>query len=175
MYGEVSHLNHNIFRHFYIDKNIPPQPTITRMPVHPISPTALDLATTTHSNKPIYMLNLWRYRPQAIYPSAHAHLSPSPCTGEEAMLRYRAAITAVLPEGATIHFQGKPIANIAAPEGEEKWDQAVVVKYRDVEGFRRMVESREYKENVEGHRLAGLVEWRLICCERVDGGEGEVE
>lgn len=43
-----------------------------------------------------------------------------------------------------------------------------MVKYRDVEGFRRMVESREYKENVEGHRLAGLEEWRLICLEAVE-------
>lgn len=141
------------------------------MPVYPISSNALTNTSTTHPSRPIYMLNLWRYRPHAIYPPSHAHLSPSPCTGEEAMLRYRAAITAVLPEGASIHFQGKPIANVAAPEGEEKWDQVVVVKYKDIEGFRRMVESREYKEEVEGHRLAGLEEWRLVCCERVDGEE----
>ncbi|KAF2034498.1 hypothetical protein EK21DRAFT_85517 [Setomelanomma holmii] len=122
------------------------------------------LAETYNPTKPIYMLNLWRYAPTATYAPEHAHLSPSPCTGEEALKRYRAAIQAVIPPKCAVHFTAKPLTNVVAPEGEH-WDAIVLVKYQDLQGFRDMAESKKYREEVEPHRLAGLADMRLICSE----------
>jgi hypothetical protein len=44
-----------------------------------------------------------------------------------------------------------------------------VVRYESLKGFRDMVESKLYKDEVEPHRVAGLEEWRLVAI----GGLGE--
>ncbi|KAF2632123.1 hypothetical protein BU25DRAFT_454489 [Macroventuria anomochaeta] len=143
------------------------------MPVYPISSSALDAIDKTHDpNKPIFMLNLWRFRPTALYPPEHAHLSPppagTPCTGREATERYRAAIQAVLPPNASIHFVGNCEGMVAGPEGET-WDWVALVRYESLKGFRDMVESVRYKEEVEPFRNAGLEEWRLVALEGTGG------
>jgi hypothetical protein len=113
------------------------------------------------------MLNLYRFRPTAIYAPEHAHLSPSPCTGLEATDRYRAAMGPVLPPGASLHFMGKGLTTVAGPDGE-KWDRVMVIRYQSLQGFIDMVESEKYKREAEPHRLAGLEEWRLILMEEVE-------
>lgn len=139
------------------------------MPVYPISQTALTAIEQTHDpSKPLFMLNLWRFRPEALYAPEHAHLSSGPCTGREATQRYRAAIQDVLPAGARIHFLGDFEGMVAGPD-REKWDLITVVRYESLQGFRDMVESQKYKDEVEPHRLAGLEEWRLVAM----GGVGE--
>jgi hypothetical protein len=57
---------------------------------------------------------------------------------------------------------------VAGPDGE-KWDLVTVVRYESLKGFRDMVESKLYKDEVEPHRVAGLEEWRLVAI----GGVGE--
>lgn len=117
------------------------------MPVHPISPSNLShLSSLPPSSSPITMLNLWRFRPTALYAPQHAHLSPTPCTGEEATLRYRSAIQRVVPAGCSVKFMAHPLGNVAAPEGEEKWDVVILVEYPNLQAFRDMVECREYIE-----------------------------
>ncbi|OAL05626.1 hypothetical protein IQ06DRAFT_300736 [Phaeosphaeriaceae sp. SRC1lsM3a] len=139
------------------------------MPCYPISSKTLDTVAATHDpTAPVTMLNLWRYRSSAQYAPEHAHLSPAPCTGEEALLRYRAAIVRVIPRGCSVKFMGKPLGNVAAPEGEEKWDAVVLVEYPNLQGFRDMVECKEYVEEIAPHREAGLEEWRLIVNEAVE-------
>lgn len=139
------------------------------MPVYPISHVSLNEIERSHDpNKPIFMLNLWRFRPTALYGPEHAHLSSGPCIGREATERYRAAIQSVLPPNALIHFVGDFEGMVAGPEGE-KWDWVAIVRYESLKGFRDMVESAEYREEVEPHRIAGLEEWRLIAM----GGVGE--
>lgn len=137
------------------------------MSIHPISQTALSQIANTHDPlKPVYMLNLWRFRPTASYAPEHAHLSAGPCSGLEATDRYQAAITSVLPPGAVLHFVGNVEGFVAGPEGE-KWDWVAVVRYETLQGFRDMVGSQKYKEEVEPHRVAGLEEWRLIAMKGV--------
>lgn len=53
---------------------------------------------------------------------------------------------------------------------DEKWDRAMIVRYENLEGFRKMVECREYKKMVEPHRLAGLEDWRLVLLDRERSG-----
>ncbi|KAJ4986673.1 hypothetical protein SVAN01_07859 [Stagonosporopsis vannaccii] len=139
------------------------------MSIHPITEAALSKIANTHPpSAPIYMLNLWRFRPTALYAPEHAHLSPGPCSGREATERYRAGIASVLPPGAAVHFIGNVEGFVAGPQ-EEKWDWVAVVKYETLQGFRDMVGSQKYREEVEPHRLAGLEEWRLIAMEGVAG------
>ncbi|KAF3042254.1 hypothetical protein E8E11_003878 [Didymella keratinophila] len=139
------------------------------MPVYPISQTSLNAIEQNHdSNKPIFMLNLWRFRTEAVYAPEHAHLSSGPCTGREATERYRAAIQKVLPPNARIQFLGTYEGMVAGPEGE-KWDLITIVRYESLQGFRDMVEGQKYKDEVEPHRVAGLEQWRLVAM----GGVGE--
>ncbi|KAH7405651.1 hypothetical protein DE146DRAFT_649352 [Phaeosphaeria sp. MPI-PUGE-AT-0046c] len=117
------------------------------MPCYPISSKVLDtVAATYEASKPITMLNLWRYRQTATYATEHAHLSPSPCTGVEATMRYRSSIQRVMPPGATVKFLGKPLGNVAAPDGEEQWDAVILVGYPSLQAFRDMVECSDYVE-----------------------------
>lgn len=117
------------------------------MSVYPISPSNLSaIAAKQDPSKSITMLNLWRFRPTAIYAPEHAHLSSSPCNGEEATLRYRAAIRRVIPEGCSVKFMATPLGNVAAPEDEKKWDAVVLVEYPNLQSFRDMVECKEYIE-----------------------------
>ena len=137
------------------------------MPIHPVSSTALDQIAKTHSpGKPVFMLNLWKFKPTATYPPNFNH--PGPCTGLEATNRYRSAIQSVLPPNASIQFVGNVEGVVAGPEGGS-WDWVAVVRYESLEGFRDMVESEKYKETVEPHRVAGLEEWRLIALDGVGG------
>jgi hypothetical protein len=158
------------------------------MPVLPISESA-DLATIakTHTpDKPVFMLNLWRFYNIAQYGPEYAHLAGEECTGEEAIERvglldfsrnppssiqqthlhrqYRTAIQSVLPANASVHLTSKVLAGVVAP-ASEKWDYMAVVRYESFEGFRKMVESEVYKRDVEGHRLAALREFRLVMLE----------
>jgi hypothetical protein len=134
-----------------------------------ISYENLTALTSTHPpNQPIYMLNLWRYRPTALYPPQYTHLSSSPCTGEEAMTRYLAALRPITPSGASVHFKGKALANVVAPEGDEMWDVVAIVRYETLAGFREMVESKVYKEEVEGHKVAALEDQRLVVLDEME-------
>ncbi|KAH8726881.1 hypothetical protein GQ44DRAFT_758432 [Phaeosphaeriaceae sp. PMI808] len=137
------------------------------MPCLPISYENLaSVAETFDPAKPIFMLNLWRYRDTALYSAAHAHLSTGPCTGEEAMKRYRAALGPFLPPNAAVHFMGTVLTGVVVPD-TEKWDVVVLVRYETLEGFRKMVDSEEYKKNAEGHRLAALDDFRLIMLDNI--------
>jgi len=138
------------------------------MPCLPISYENLSSASKTYDpTKPIFMLNIWRYRTEAVYAPEHAHLSPSPCTGEEALKRYRQAIYAVLPPNAALHFTSVPVTTVVAPDGE-KWDYVALVRYDNLAGFKNMVSCKEYKEEVEPHRLAGLEDFRLIMLDEIE-------
>jgi hypothetical protein len=127
------------------------------------------VAKTYNPTKPIYMLNLWKYRTNADYTPYldRSATDTSPCTGREALARYRAGIQAVLPPNAAVHFMGTVAAHVIAPKGEE-WHDAIIVRYESLEGFRKMVESREYIDGVEAHRMAGLEDSRLIMMDEVD-------
>ena len=171
-HSQLSHINSPSFH-----QHPPAQPA---MPVHPISTTALDAIANTHGPaKPIFMLNLWKFKPSATYPPGFTH--PGPCSGKEATERYQSAIYTVLPPNASIQFAGDVQGFVAAPRDSEggpveaeKWDWVAVVRYENFEGFRTMVESEKYKREVEPHRVAGLEEWRLIAMDGVGGVGVEV-
>lgn len=139
------------------------------MPCGPISYENLEKAYANHDpSKPIYMLNLWRIRETASYLPEHSAVAGEPCSGKEALARYRAAIQPCLPPNSSVFFSGDMITQVVAPQGE-RWDWAALIKYEaGLKGFKEMVESKKYKEAAEPHRLAGLEDFRLIMLDRND-------
>lgn len=132
------------------------------MPCLPINYEVIVSATQSHNpSKPIYMLNLWRYRETASYGPEHTHLAGNPCTGREAMGRYRSGLKPLLPPGASVHFMGTTIAHVVAAEGEQ-WDVVALVKYESAQAFLDMVRDERYVKDVEPHRLAALDDFRLV-------------
>ncbi|KAJ4359520.1 uncharacterized protein N0V89_000075 [Didymosphaeria variabile] len=114
------------------------------------------------------MLNLWSYRPTAIYAPEHAHLAGTPCTGAEAMARYVSVLRdGLIPEGAEVTFRAVPVVNVIAAEGES-WDIVAINKYPSLESFKGMIESERYRVEALPHRLAGQEDTRLIMMEGVD-------
>ena len=125
----------------------------TKMLNDPISFATLSILPSTYDpNKPVYMLNLWKYRKEASYRREHVHLAGHACTGKEALGRYRAAIAPLLPPNTSVIFSSTILAKIVVAENED-WDFVAILRYETLEGFKKTVESKEYREEVEPHRM----------------------
>lgn len=83
------------------------------------------------------------------------------------MDRYITALRPLLPQGVGRIFRSVPIASVIAPKGEE-WDLVAINRYPTLEGFREMLESREYRERALPHREAGLEECRLVMLDKME-------
>ena len=113
------------------------------------------------------MLNLWKYRKSASYSPEHFHLAGDACTGQEAMGRYRTAIAPLLPPNTSIFLSSTVLAKLAAPE-DENWDFVAILKYESLEGFKKMVDCKEYREAGEPHRMAGLEDHRRTVRDKLE-------
>lgn len=83
------------------------------------------------------------------------------------MTRYRASLQPLLPPNAAVFFMGEPITEVVVPKGEH-WDVVAIIKYENLEGFKKMVECEEYKKTAEPHRLAALEDFRLIMLDKLE-------
>ncbi|EUC29555.1 hypothetical protein COCVIDRAFT_92288 [Bipolaris victoriae FI3] len=138
------------------------------MPNDPVSLATLSTLPSTYDpNKPVYMLNLWKYRKEASYRPEHAHLAGDACSGQEALGRYRAAIAPLHPPNTSVIFSSTVLAKILVAENED-WDFVAILKYETLEGFKKAIGSKEYREEVEPHRLAGLEDGRLIVLDKLE-------
>lgn len=122
----------------------------------------LDAINNLPENTPIYMLNLVKLHAAAQYPASSA--MPA-CTGAQAYLtRYIPAFRKIahdLGDIAEPIYAGHEPVNVIALPGES-WDLVALVKYRDVEAFKAVTRSQEYKETAAPHREAAIKEWKLI-------------
>lgn len=112
-------------------------------------------------NVPVVMLNLLQWHENANYPQDTSH---QPCSGREAYLqRYVPAFRPIAEKrgGSTVVYIGKPAATLVGPD-ENKYDVVALVKYPNIDVFRRIVSSEEYKANAAPHRIAALRDWRLV-------------
>ncbi len=108
---------------------------------------------------PIVMINLLRYREQAVYPRRFA---AEPCTGREAYQRYGAvALERVAYVGGRVLWMGRVQGTVIAPDAEQ-WDDAVLVEYPSRKAFIEMVSQPEYQAATP-HRTAALEDSRLIA------------
>ncbi|WP_022721430.1 hypothetical protein [Rhodopseudomonas sp. B29] len=123
---------------------------------------ALDAAERAiPAGQPVYMLNLLRYRANALYEKG---FDAAPCSGREAYdERYRPAFRR-LAAGKPLQrmFSGPFLASLAGPQGE-RWDEAAINEYGDFGVFRSIVDSETYQREVAPHRHAALEDFRLFA------------
>lgn len=114
------------------------------------------------AGEPVFMINLLRFREHADYGS---HADHRPCSGAEAYFtRYIPAFNRVVGRlgGSELVYGGTAIAQIVGPP-TESWDAAGVVRYPDIDVFRRLIADPVYLETAVPHRVASLADWRLIA------------
>ncbi|KAF4630384.1 hypothetical protein G7Y89_g7754 [Cudoniella acicularis] len=136
--------------------------------VHDTPSLSTDTDSETTEQKPIYMLNLLRFRPIALYPSSSTSpLSPTnpsstqPLTGQAAYhTLYIPSLQPIMASlDAKLIFFGKAYPGLVGPE-REKWDEVGLVRYKSVGDFEGMIGSERYKKECEAHRVASLEEMK---------------
>jgi hypothetical protein len=127
-----------------------------------ISEASLESASANlPADQPVLMLNLLRYRDQALYLS---DTELPACSGREAYFtRYVPAFRKLAAgQGIAPHWLGSAKAVLVGAE-DERWDDVALVRYPDFTTFRRIASSTEYRRDAEPHRLAALTDARLIA------------
>ncbi|KAH6971487.1 hypothetical protein BKA56DRAFT_660492 [Ilyonectria sp. MPI-CAGE-AT-0026] len=119
-------------------------------------------------NKPVYMLNLLKFRLVAVYdPSSPPEILSLPrCSGREAWQeRYVPAFFA-LPtmSGTRVPFSDKMVGKVLGLQ-DDGWDEMALVKYENVGVFRDTIMSEEYARTCVPHRVAALADARLFAFE----------
>lgn len=129
-----------------------------------IDPTRASLAQLQAwpQDAPVVMLNLLRYREQAVYPEA---AQVPPCSGREAYQRYgRVAQQQVAAVGGELLWLGAVQAQLIAPS-DEQWDEVMLVRYPSVTAFLQMLSEPDYQAATV-HRTAALANSRLIATQQ---------
>ena len=124
-------------------------------------------------NTPIEMLNLVRFRDQAVYPTGHSHAGRG-LSGAEAYAEYGRTSGPVFERlGGRTVWSGKMEAMVIGP-GDEKWDRAFIARYPNAAAFLAMVVDPAYKIAVV-HRQAAVLTSRLIRFAPLQPGVGFAE
>jgi hypothetical protein len=132
-----------------------------------IIPGVQAIQATHPPNKPLFMLNILRYRSESKYTTPN---NLPPISGREVYhTRYLPPLRPVLKSyGATVHFMGKAYNPLMlAPEGE-RWDDVLLVRYPSLEAFLSMGGSEVYKDTCAEHRDAALEDWKLVALDMVE-------
>ncbi len=135
------------------------------MHTHAITLENLDAAERNFApGRPVYMLNLLRYRPQAIYADRP---DETPCSGREAFHERYVPAFRRLAAGAAVTrvFAGSMLARLVGPE-DARWDTVALNEYADFGVFRAIVDSDAYRTHVQPHRLAALEDFRLYALDK---------
>jgi uncharacterized protein (DUF1330 family) len=117
-------------------------------------------------DKAVFMLNLLRFYDQAQYPKGSKHSS---CSGQEAwVVRYVTEFRRLATEagGFELAYLGLPASKIVG-EDSENWDAVVLVKYPNIETFRKTLGSDDYAATAAEHPDAALQDWKLIASTQV--------
>jgi hypothetical protein len=123
---------------------------------------ALDAAERSlPPGQPVYMLNLLRYRDEALYDGSPGE---PPCTGREAFHERYVPAFRRLAAGLKVQrvFFGAVQAKIVGPDGA-RWDDAALNEYADFATFRAVVDSDAYRRDAAPHRHAALDDFRLFA------------
>lgn len=113
----------------------------------------------------IEMLNLIRYRDQAVYEDGRA------ATGREAYAAYSRASQPIFERvGGRQIWVGLPELMLIGPV-EEQWDLAFIAAYPSGAAFVEMVRDPDYREAVK-HRTAAVADSRLLRLRPASAGAG---
>ncbi len=100
--------------------------------------------------KPVFMVNLLKFRPK----------------GVEIYQEYIKKVAPLLKEvGGELIWSGKPLGILIGPENESLWDAMLIVRYPDKMALAQLGGNPEYP----GHlRTEALEDSRLIACAQLD-------
>jgi uncharacterized protein (DUF1330 family) len=126
------------------------------MPTINPEPAAIEeFARQVPDGQPIVMINLLRYRDRA-------ELDGEQLTGRQCYERYEQAVLPLLiGVGGRPVWRGRPRFVVIGP-ADERWDDAILVRYPTRSAFERMVNSPEYQA-IMPFRTAALDDSRLIA------------
>ena len=111
------------------------------------------------TGKPIYMLNLLKFKAKAEYKDQRA----TDLTGREAYALYGAGFDQVMkPLGTEIIYSGE-IRGFLIGFGEGDWDSVALIKYPSTDVMLDMFRNQSYQE-IQIHREAGLEGQLLLEC-----------
>jgi uncharacterized protein (DUF1330 family) len=104
---------------------------------------------------PLHMLNLVRFRDEAVYPDGRR------ATGAEAYAAYGRMSGPVFTRlGGRIVWRGRFELMLIGPD-TERWDECFIAEYPSVTAFVEMIRDPVYREAVK-HRQAAVLDSRLI-------------
>ncbi|BES70524.1 hypothetical protein RE428_15420 [Marinobacter nanhaiticus D15-8W] len=127
--------------------------------IHPSRASLEALVRHFSPDEPVVMLNLLRFREQAVYSDDE---NETACTGREAYARYsKQALPHLEKVGAKAEWVGEAMTTVIGPD-EEGWHDVLLVRYPSAEAFLAMVGDPEYQAVVH-HRTAALADSRLIA------------
>ena len=111
------------------------------------------------TGKPIYMLNLLKFREKAEYEDGRE----TELTGAQAYAIYGKNTAEIVKDlGGSIVFGGVP-RNMVIGQIDDMWDQVAIVEYPSMEAMGKMMKMPEYQAG-HVHRHAGLAGQLLIEC-----------
>lgn len=115
-------------------------------------------AGSSEKDKPVTMLNLLKFHPNANYSD---HPDEAPCSGKEAFARYEALVVPCFESyGARMIYSGNALATVIGPK-EEQWDRVILVEYPSIQHMVDMLGSERYQSFVH-HRAAATLDSRLL-------------
>jgi uncharacterized protein (DUF1330 family) len=118
-------------------------------------------AVASGSNGPIVMVNLLKFKDNAVYKDGRA----DDASGREAYDRYgREMIKFVTANGGRLLFMG-PVKSLVIGDVEEVWDAVALVEYPSSEAFVKIAMSPDVAK-FGVHREAGLAGQILIQCQQ---------
>lgn len=125
------------------------------------------MAVDFPQNEPVLMLNLIRYRAEALYPPGHP-LHGKGLSGKEAYALYKEGLAAWArdgPNGSTerpsVVFSARPQLVVTGP-ADEVWDEMFVMAYPSAATFLAMVKDGRYAREIVVHRTAAVQDSRLV-------------
>jgi uncharacterized protein (DUF1330 family) len=122
--------------------------------------------------QPVMMLNLLRFREQAVYNPDDPEAGDT-VSGAVAYKRYSEEAGPIfMSVGGTQAWIGRPQLMFIGPESEN-WDLAFVARYPKAQAFVDMVKNPDYQKAVR-HRNAAVADSRLIRCSEEKPGSAFV-
>jgi uncharacterized protein (DUF1330 family) len=111
------------------------------------------------TGEPISMLNLLKFREEAVYEDGRA----TQLTGPEAYQLYAKAFHEIMgPKGVKVIYSGD-VRGLLIGGGDDLWDSVAIIMYPSTTVMLDMLRNEEY-QRAQQHRAAGLEGQLLIEC-----------
>lgn len=121
-------------------------------------------------DRPIHMLNLLRYRPNALYADGHPNAGKG-WSGQRAYEEYGRTSGPIFSRvGGSIVWRGVFETVVTGPE-ETIWDDGFIASYPNAAAFFEMIKDPAYQQAVI-NRTAAIADSRLIRFAPAIAGEG---